>query len=629
MLPLTHTDSAVRESTSSMNVTTEKAQYKELHQIGISSHGSGTRLNLNINLHKNISIEKSYKNTSFTTAESTCESSGVFMNCSEEFHNSDPIEKSEELLKSSRDMTMATSTNSSNNSSAHGPITQSSSGPSARAQNPYSSSCPFSMNDTSKAIYYFGYGPIVNPIVRYRRGCKIPTGNTKTAILYDHRLKFVAGGTANIVPSRGWDVKGVVLRFESEEEWEEFRQFDANYDLREVSVSVIDKTNIDPKNKNDHTAPFEDYDGGSETNEGSQNNDSSQRSGSLILNHRMHKSCMASSHNNNSSLNDLSGNDSSDSEEDYSCPFSFEPKSKKADPNAIKCWTFMVDQETGQSRHEQTSSRGKGGTPENVVGMPQERYLKLMTDGLRDHEIDETYIHDEVLSAPYIPNDRDRVVDENYRCFPTAKKLTKVSFGKYELKLCNTKDNPTLFVIGTKILKVDGNPPKNSANLCVRWLRKLAHGQGDITLLVHQTFVDKDCLHIPLVDYAEDVTELHHQWAEHVVFLYLERGGLTATVVGELVADSKGGGGFLKMKKNKLLGSGGSMPLLSAFKKKSPKNGTGEPNQQWGGVRHGSMVSSKMMAAAREAQEDNPDSVPTTTKRFGGRFLKSSKPSKG
>jgi len=607
-----------------MNVTTEKEQYKELQQIGISSHGSRSRLNLNINLHKSISIENSHKNTSYTTGESTCESSGVSMNCSEEFLSTDCIEKSDELLKNSRDMTMATSTNSSNNSSAHGSQSQSQSfsGPTGGTQVTYSSSCPFFKKDDPKAIYYFGYGPIVNPIVRYRRGCKIPTGNTKTAILYDHRLKFVAGGTANIVPARGWDVKGVVLRFESQEEWEEFRQYDANYDLREVSVSVIDKTNIDPKNKNDHTAPFEVDDGGSDTNEGSQNMDASQRIDSLIINHRMHKSCMVS--NNNSSLNDLSGHDSSDSEEDYSCPFSFEPKSKKADPNAIKCWTFMVDQETGQSRQEQTSSRGKGKTPEDVVGKPQERYLKLMTDGLRDHEIDETYIRDEVLSAPYIPNERDRVVDNNYRCFPTAKKLTKVSSGKYEAKLCNAKDDPTLFVIGTKILKVDGNPPKDSTNLCVRWLRQLAHGQGDITLLVHQTFVDKDCLHVPLVDHAEDVTEIHHQWAEHVVFLYLERGGLTATVVGELVEDSKGGGGFLKMK---LRESGASMPLLGAFKKKSPKNAIGEANHQWG-VRQSSMVSSKMMAAAREVQEDNPDSVPTT-KRFGSRFLKSSRPSKG
>jgi len=599
-----------------MNVTTEKGLYKELHQIGISSHGSRTRLNLNINLHKNI-------NSSFTTGESTCESSGVSMNCSEEFHSTDPIEQSEELRKNSRDMTMATSTNISNNSSAHGPQSIHSSGPSGRTR--------ASNKDDSNAIYYFGYGPSVNPIVRYRRGCKIPTGNTKTAILYDHRLKFVAGGTANIVPARGWDVKGVVLRFESQEEWDEFRRYDANYDLREISVSVIDKTNIDPKNKNDHTAPFEDYDGGSSTNEGSENRDASlPRSGSLIISHRMHKSCLVS--HNNASLNDLSGNDSSDSEEDYSCPFSFEPKSKKADPNAMKCWTFMVDQETGQSRHEQPSSRGKEKIPEDVVGKPQERYLKLMTDGLRDHEIDETYIRDEVLSAPYIPNERDRVVDENYRCFPTAKKLTKTTFGKYESKLCHANDDPTLFVIGTKILKVDGNPPKDSTNLCVRWLRQLAHGREDITLLVHQTFVDKDCLHIPLVDHAEDVNELHHQWAEHVVFLYLERGGLTATVVGELVEDSKGGG-FLMMRKHKLKVTGGSMPLLGAFKKKSPKNAVGEPNYEWdnGKVRHSSMVNSDMMAAAREVREDiPPNAMEVPTKRgFGRRFLKNSKPKKG
>jgi len=388
--------------------------------------------------------------------------------------------------------------------------------------------------EESEAVYYFGYGPIVNPIVRYRRGCKIPPENIKIAILYDHRLQFVPGGTANIVATRGWDVKGVLLRF-NPEEWEEFRQYDANYDVREISVSVIDKTNLDPKNKNDHTAPFEEDD--------NEDLDDSERSGPLLRSRRMHQSMLVSGSRGSSSLNSLEGN-SSEEEEDYSCPFSFEPKSKKADPNAVKCFTFAIDQAKGTPRHVISENKPyQNGTIDTVVGKPQERYLKLMTDGLRAHEIDETYIHDEVLAVSYIPNERDKVTDQvSYRSFPNAKKVSKISHSKYE-KLCfppKEKDNGTHFLIGSKIIRVDDGSMNNMQNPVVRWLREQAHGQGDVTLTVQETFVDKDCLHLEPVRNILDVTKQHHTWAEHIVLLYLERGGLTASVIGGLIHDEGG-----------------------------------------------------------------------------------------
>ena len=464
---------------------------------------------------------RSSAHTAYTTGESTCESSGVSMNYSQEFSD---IEKSEEYRS------MATNTSCA-------PLSGSLQPSSASETTAMSTTC-----DESEAIYYFGYGPIVNPIVRKRRGCNIPPEQIKTAILYDHRLKFVAGGTANVVATRGWDVKGVVLRF-SPEEWNAFKQYDANYDIREVSVSVIDKTNIDPKNKNDHTAPFEDCES---------DIDASERSNPLVKS-RMHKSMLVSS-TTTSSLNSLEGSDSE--EEDYSCPFSFEPKSKKADPNALKCYTFVINQPNGAPRHticENAPYRGANGNSASVVGKPQERYLKLMTDGLRAHDIDETYIHDEVLSVNYIPNERDKITDaNNYKSFPPTKKIAKVNFQKYESKLCKSKDNATHFVIGSKVMRLDESPANTLANPCVRWLRAQAHGKGDITLLVHQTFVDKECLHIPLVDTPTELTEQHRKWAEHVVLLYLERGGLTATTVAEL-------------------SDAGSGSMLSRFKKK-PKN---------------------------------------------------------
>lgn len=83
------------------------------------------------------------------------------------------------------------------------------------------------------------------------------------------------------------------------------------------------------------------------------------------------------------------------------------------------------------------------------------------------------------------------------------------------------------------------NNNNNNNNPCVKWLRAQGHGKQDMTLTVHQTFVDPDCLHLPIVDNVEDLTPRHCEWAEHTILLYLERAGLTATVVYELATDHR------------------------------------------------------------------------------------------
>lgn len=449
-------------------------------------------------------------------------------------------------------------------------------------------------NNEHEAIYYFGYGPIVNPIVRYRRGCMILPENIQTAILYDHRLTFVKGGTANIVPSRGWDVKGVLLKFNTPQEWQQFRQFDANYEVRDINVSVIDKTNIDPKKKNEQTAPFEfEEDQEEEETTATATGDcSTQMRVENDDDDDSHQSCPISVNNFE---DDRDEDGSSSSEEEYDNPFSVcddAPKSHKIDPNAIRCLTFMMIDDTATTTTTPITTATQDDT-ENVVGKPQERYLKLMADGLRAHEIDETYISDEILSVDYIANERDTVVvldptttnangdgdgdaGDGYRKFPLSTKphkLPKISFAKYEIKLCKTKNrnsmspsssstslsssinnnnnDATYFICGRKVMKLQDNNGgggggstnninnNNNNNPCVKWLRAQGHGKQDLTLTVHQTFVDPDSLHLPLVDTVDDLTPRHYEWAEHTILLYLERGGLTATVVYELDCETK------------------------------------------------------------------------------------------
>jgi len=468
---------------------------------------------------------------------------------------------------------------------------------------------PSSSSSEQEAIYYFGYGPIVNPIVRLRRGCTIPPRNIQTAILYDHRLRFVEGGTANIVPSRGWDVKGVLLKFNNPQEWQQFRKYDANYEVREVSVSVMDKTNIDPKNKNDKTAPFDhsseddgndDGNGNDDTNdddhhEDNDNHHHEDNGGPIHKNHRL------------SYGDEDEDDDDDDSSSDISCPFKCAPSPNSSqnerDRNAIRCLTFMIEQPAGGSKRHSRCATGSccsDSDTDDVVGKPQERYLKLITDGLRAHEIDETYIRDEILAANYIPNERDKVVSSvskldldlgssksttngtnstgssGYRKFPLSMKpykLPKISTAKYETKLCATTSSDdraqaaTYFICGrNKVMKLQQdnvNVDDHRNNPCVKWLR--AQAAQDITLLVHQTFIDPDCdcLHLlPLVDTIDDLTPRHYEWAEHTILLYLERGGLTATVVYELTSDNNRDNN--KRGSIGLKGVGRSMPSLTA-----------------------------------------------------------------
>lgn len=537
---------AVRERSSTVRVSIDKElqQEQELKTRDLQN-GRGYQ--------KSLSLSKRSSAQTESTCESECETEHERF---QEFKTGEPLPKQEDMALSS----------------------------------PHSSGASSGVDrsiDASEAVYYFGYGAIVNPIVRFRRGCKVPAHNVKSAILYDHRLRFVKGGTANIVPSRGWDVKGVLIRFDHPDEWDAFCEYDANYDIREVSVSVIDKTNLDPKHRNDCTSPFEE--------------DENDHSGSsLIKQNRAYKSCPVGA-----TPGDFSeyGDDSSESELDASCPFDFGSGSmaKKDDPNAVKCYTFMMDQPTG---HDQPK--------------PQERYLQLMTDGLRTHNIDETYIRDEILSVNYIPKENDRVVD-SFRSFPVAGKLSPVSLAKYKSKLCNVggkardkNKEATYFVCGNRIMKVQSNNPNDPdavdpSNPCVMWLRALAHGKGDITLLVHQTFVDNesDMLHIPFVDTNEQLTPQHTEWAEHMILLYLERGGLTASVVSELSSE----GPSMRRQKLAMLGksmanftSAGKARRLGVKKSRSRErigNGSLDPTIVEGGPvsRHSSPASMELSAA--------------------------------
>jgi len=81
-----------------------------------------------------------------------------------------------------------------------------------------------SSQQTGNNILFFGYGPIVNEIVRKRRN--IRTTDLQAAFLDGYRLSFEFGGVANVVRQRGYRVHGVLMTLTSLRDFKKLQSYD-------------------------------------------------------------------------------------------------------------------------------------------------------------------------------------------------------------------------------------------------------------------------------------------------------------------------------------------------------------------------------------------------------------------
>ena len=334
-----------------------------------------------------------------------------------------------------------------------------------------------------KKIYYFGYGPIVHPVVRKRRGVKTVgesgDGGARAALLPDHKLTWAFGGVVNIVKQRGFEVMGILLEFDDEEEWSNFQQFDAGYDLDEVTVFPLRQQRQQQQQDNDDD-----------------DDDDKERKTSV----------------------DKRGDDNRyDDDGDGFVSHTNEP---------VKAYTFVM-KDFDESKL--LSSK--------IEKLPGERYLKLIATGMRTYGIDEDYINDQIMSVPYIPKRNP----EQYRTFSTAAvsasaPLPRITLTKYRSKLCSHKYRKTspddvFFICQGRVIKVERpDDPKNPSKI---WLRDRVMGLTgkECTLRIHQTVVDPD---IPMVDTPEEITPLHEQWCENHMVEWMEQGGLRGVAIFEV-----------------------------------------------------------------------------------------------
>ena len=277
----------------------------------------------------------------------------------------------------------------------------------------------------NRGIYYFAYGPMTNSVVRQRRGIQATV--IRAAYLPEHGLSFAVGGLASIVPRRGYDVHGILLKLESEEAWQRVQEFDAG------SISSIRE---------------------------------------VIPYHEGY--CV----------------------DDADTPVPYQK------PVRAHVLTFS-DQVERQSLDTQTKK-----------GIPSERYLKLIEQGLTQHNVDSDYISGEIMAIGFLP----KKGPENFERIPHRQKsLPKIRFKKY-LALCKKGDGKKIyFILQDGIYRTIKEKEVDFEDPAARWFQRNGHGKADCSFQLHRLVVDPDM--VPCEDSSE-LSSDHFDWIEnHIVEL--------------------------------------------------------------------------------------------------------------
>lgn len=163
-----------------------------------------------------------------------------------------------------------------------------------------------------------------------------------------------------------------------------------------------------------------------------------------------------------------------------------------------------------------------------IERLPQERYLKLIAQGLRQHGVDDEYVDHQIMAVPFIPNRKP----QDYYRFPAQQTpLPKWTWSRY-IKKCD-KGDKVYFVLGESVFQLNYT---DETNPLIKWIKFHGHGKDDCTLAVHKTVVDPE---IPTVDEEKDISPLHIAWAENHCVEVVEQYELSAVKVAMLVKDGE------------------------------------------------------------------------------------------
>jgi hypothetical protein len=117
-------------------------------------------------------------------------------------------------------------------------------------------------------------------------------------------------------------------------------------------------------------------------------------------------------------------------------------------------------------------------------GVPQERYLKIISQGLEHHGASPQYIQEAIRSVECTPCRTPC----DFRSFPTSQEpLATISFEKYQQRATTQPS----FVIGDRIVDMVGILPDEDQAV-MKFLRGNAIGKDDVTTFIRDIFYDPD-----------------------------------------------------------------------------------------------------------------------------------------
>ena len=133
--------------------------------------------------------------------------------------------------------------------------------------------------------------------------------------------------------------------------------------------------------------------------------------------------------------------------------------------------------------------------------LPQERYVRIIGEGLKYHGVDEEYIDYQIMNVPYTPSPKELLQFENKKT-----KLKEIAYSTYL-----SRSNRNLwFLVGNKVIQIQGR--NNSKDPFVLWAKRELVGKPDSTWFVLQLMYDPS---LPACESSDEITAEHIRWAEH------------------------------------------------------------------------------------------------------------------
>jgi len=147
---------------------------------------------------------------------------------------------------------------------------------------------------------------------------------------------------------------------------------------------------------------------------------------------------------------------------------------------------------------------------EDKLGRPEERYIKIISQGMRQYGVDESYIQKTIIEeSNFVPS----LGPKDFRkCHQISPSLPDVTWEEYQAQ-CQEQ---WCFVLDNRIFQLDKNQNRHDkdhpSHLILQWMEHNAFGQATATWKIWNTLVDPD---MPECACEQELTDLHHAWAEH------------------------------------------------------------------------------------------------------------------